>query len=227
MVRGRAVIRVGQVAAIAGSLGLLGCSTPRLAGVVRAEANEAYSQGEYETALSLFEELKRRDPHSARIRMEISRTLLAMGRANEAAAEAEVALRLEPDNDEYAQHYARAMADAGHEQELFTFLERRALESGDPGEYVRLGRFLADSGRADEAHAALLRAAELDRGQSVEPQLALAEFYRAIGDEAREAERLRAALYLDERNRLARERLIGLGYDPSASLATAPPEAID
>jgi len=202
-----------------------GCAGYDPSGVVRAEGHEAYAVGDYEAALERYEELKRRDPRSARARYEVAKALLALGRAQEAADEAELAVRLDPSKPAHVDLYAEALSAAGREETLFTFLQRRAAQRGEPGDYLRLGRHLLEHGRPDEAHEALLRAAELDGGESVEPQIALARFYREIGDEQREVERLRAVLYLQERNLEAIERLRALGYQPEAEIAVAPPEA--
>jgi cytochrome c-type biogenesis protein CcmH/NrfG len=107
---------------------------------------------------------------------------------------------------------------------LHKFLRGLAQDRGGVSDWVRLGRFTARMGDADGAEAALTTAATMDRGQTIEPQLALANLYRSIGATEREKERLRMALYLDPKNEAVMQRLRELGEIPGPSLVLQPTE---
>jgi hypothetical protein len=80
-------------------------------------------------------------------------------------------------------------------------------------------------GDADGAEHALLTAAKIDGGKTAAPQIALADFYRSIGDKKAEIVRLRNALYLDPKNPEIPKRLRELGEIPGPSLAMPPEES--
>ena len=69
-----------------------------------------------------------------------------------------------------------------------------------------------------------MTAARLDGGQTVEPQIALADFYLAAGDEEKAIRRLRMALGIDAENEIAIDKLRSLGEIPGPSFALTPEE---
>lgn len=214
----------GPVLIGAGLLVVGGCNSQRPLGVVRASGNDAYAAGDFQHAESEFREVVERHRESSLARYDLARTLSARGQHAAAADELEIAMRISPRTRLYADAYAEELHQAGRGEELDVFLRLRTTNDGRPADYLRLAKYSEALGSPDEAHEAYLRAAAVDGGTGVEPQLALADFYRRIGDEGAELRRLRAVLYLDPENEVAAARLREMGQVPGPTLAKAPPE---
>jgi len=212
------------------SAGLTGCESAKKAWstrtlpAVRAEGDRAYEQGRYEQALAEYEEVLERDPADWPTRVKAGKTLLILGRPEQAREELAIAYTLRPEDEEIVELYAQAMLEAGDEEDLFRVLRQRTVDRQSVDEYLRLGRYAAMSGDIDEAERALLTAARLDEGRNLGPQMALAEFYLGIGDEEAGLERLRMCLYLDPENVAIQDRIRALGKTPGPSFAIAPEE---
>lgn len=191
---------------------------------VRAAGNEAFARGDYPRALAEFTQLSNTHNYSPRARYDVGRTLYAMGRYDEAAAELEVAYLVDPKVPGLLEAMTDAFVAAGKHDELYAILQSRARQSGKVEDWLLLAESMQRVGSMDEAHSSLINAAIADGGESVEPQLRLAQFYRAIGDEDREMERLRAVMFIDPADESARMRLRELGITPGATLAIQPPE---
>lgn len=202
-----------------------GCEQTRDLSSIRAQGNQAFSEGRYERALELYGDYSDRRPQSARARYDMGRTLLALHKPLAASEELAVAHELEPDNMDTLDLYCRALLEADRPEELTALLSRTTMESNDPANYLLAARYLIELGSLDEAHDALLGAIRVDGGRSVEPQLALASFYRTIKDEDRELTRLRMVLYLDPGNERAAARIRELGYVPGPSFALEPTDS--
>lgn len=209
------------VLTLATAAGLSGCGQRPLS-MVRADANSHYFNGRFEQALPYNREFVDRKPSDAQGQYELGRTLMALNRHGEARQHLTVAYDLEPRNETYVEALAESMLNAGDAEALYAFLRRRVSESGRVEDHLRLGRFAHRLGNADEAHRAFLNAAEVDGGRTVGPQRTLAEFYRAIGDQEREVERLRMVLFFEPDNPQASVRLRELGHVPGPSLALPP-----
>lgn len=209
--------------AASAALVLSGCETqpnPTL----RAQAYDAYAVGNYELALARHREIAETYPQNARTRFDIGRTLTAMGRHADAADEFEIAHQLSPHNEEYFRALAEAQYAAGRHDRMIANLRRRAGDSGRPSDWIMLGDFQLRLGATDDALIAYRQAAGIDRGRTVEPQLALARFYRSIGDDRNEMVRLRSVLFIDAGNETATRRLRELGQVPGPGFAIQPPE---
>ncbi len=209
------------VLALAGISGLGGCGQRPLS-MVRADANAHYFNGRYEQALPYNSEFVDRKPSDAQGQYELGRTLLALDRPGDARQHLTVAYDLDPRNETYVEALAESMLRSGDSESLYALLRRRVSEQGRVEDHLRLGRFAHRLGNADEAHRAFLNAAEVDGGRTVEPQRTLAEFYRAIGDDDREVERLRMVLFFEPDNPQTGARLRELGYVPGPSFSLPP-----
>lgn len=211
--------------AAAALVGLTGCNRDtRTTADVRAAGNEAFARGDYATALAEFRLLSDEHVFSPRARFDVGRTLLAMGNARDAAAELEIAYRVDPAIPGLLETMTDAFVAAGRHDDLYATLQSRARQSGDIADWNRLGVAMQRVGSMDEADAAFRTAARIDGGKTAEPQLRLAQFYQSIGDEEREMQRLRAVMYIDPANESARQRLRELGITPGPTLAIQPPE---
>lgn len=199
-----------------------GCAAQRQLPMVRAAGNEAYWDGDYTRAFENYQEYVDRKPEDVQGRVDLGRTLLAMGRASEAREHLIVAYDREPQHPDLADLLARAMVEAGEPDRAEVFLSRRARDIGRWEDYMLLGRYNTLIGKPDEARVALVTAARLAGAERVEPQLALASLYRSVGDRPREIERLRMALWIQPENPAIATRLRELGEVPGPTLALPP-----
>jgi predicted Zn-dependent protease len=204
---------------------LFGCNTPRPLPTVQEQGDRAFRDGNYAMAREEYKEYSTRKPGEAAVELQLARTYLELGDPQEALFHAQQAYDLRPGDDEYIETYAQALLAAGRTDQVHRFLRNMAQDRGRVGDYIRLGRFAAKMGDADGAEHALTTAAVMDRGRTAEPQLALADFYRSIGDGEHEKERLRMALYVDPQNADVMQRLRAMGEIPGPSLALRPAEA--
>lgn len=204
-----------------------GCANARELSSVRASGNASYARGNYEQALVEYREYSDRRPQSAQGRYNLGRTLLTLDRPLAAGEELAIAHEVDPGNGRYLDLLCEALLRADRPGELVALLSRSTLESDDPADYLRQARYLIKLGSLDEAHDALIGAARVDAGRSVEPQIALASFYRTIKDEERELQRLRMTLFLDPANEAAANRIRELGFVPGPSFALEPSELLD
>lgn len=222
----RATTLAGLLAAAAFGAGLGGCSNQRALPMVHAAGNEAYQRGNYEQAIVEYKEYIERKPYDAHVRHNLAKAYLAAGEPQLAREHATVCHDIDPENTEYSATLAEAMLKTNDLDGLFAFLRSEAAERGRPADQILLGRYLAQVGTADEAEDAFLAAARIDRGQSVEPQWELANFYRSIGAADKETERLRMIIWLRPEDPEAMARLRELGKVPGPSYALPPAERV-
>ena len=79
-------------------------------------------------------------------------------------------------------------------------------------------------GNADEAQQALLTAAKLDAGKTINPQRALADFYGSVGDRERQVRRLRMAYHIEPANAELLREIRRVGEIPGPSFGIPPEE---
>jgi tetratricopeptide (TPR) repeat protein len=206
-------------------LALAGCNSPRPLIDIRADADEAFEAGQYDAALADYLLYVDRSPGDAAVQARLAETFLATNQPERAVEHAWRAYDLNPASDPIIETLALSMHKAEQSGELFQFLKEQTNTRGRVEDFLRLGRYSTDAGDADSAELAFKTAAELDKGRSLAPQLALAHFYRHIGDKEAELARLRMALYLDPINAEVNARLRELGEIPGPTLALRPTEA--
>jgi tetratricopeptide (TPR) repeat protein len=214
-----------SAAGLAVSFVLGGCASQRPLVEVRDDADKSFARGEYDRALSSYVEYVGRRPGDAEMQHRLAETLLVLKQPAQAVEHAWRAFDLDPSRDEHIETLAQAMAEAGQSADLYSFLRDQTQSRGRVTDYLRLGRYSAAGGDADSAELAFKTAAELDKGRTLAPQLALADFYRRIGDKPGEVSRLRMALYLDPGSPDINARLRELGEIPGPSFAIKPSEA--
>lgn len=217
----------GMIAAsvVVFSCGLLaGCSSSRPVGLLQRDGDRAMLQGAPSEAIPYYQEWVERQPQRAEAQHSLGLALLESGRPSEAVGPLTVAWDHEPDNDTYFRDMARSMRESGREASLIGTLRTNATEKGRMIDYLRLGQNLQELGLMDEAHEALKNAAAIDAGQTVKPQLALADFYNRLGRPADEVRRLRMAYSIDPENDEVVGRLLARDVVPGPSLAITPEE---
>lgn len=206
---------------------LSGCAKERSAGEIRESANNAYARGDYQMALAEWEEYARVHPVPLASDIGRGRALLALDRPGEAIIPLERVYRDDPQNEEKLELLIEALYSAGEHERLITLLRDRTRQPGTVKEYLRLGQYAQEIGDPDEAERALLAAARVDRGMSIEPQLKLAEFYHSVGDEEKALDRYAMALWFDYSNSQVAERIRALGETPGRTFVQVPREAVE
>lgn len=201
---------------------LAGCQTDRPIETVLVEGSAAFDEGDYVTAEADFTEYTERRPADHRGHFELGRTLLKLGEAKAASEHLWIAYDLKPDGEDYIDTLAFALFEADRIDDLYRLLTSRAADPGFTEDYLRLGRYAARLGDADQAEPALITAVQIDDGMSPEPLLALAEFYRSVGDEEKETRALIKAYRLDDENQQVVDRLRELGLTPGPTLTVEP-----
>jgi tetratricopeptide (TPR) repeat protein len=219
-------MRIARILALALVVPLVvGCSSQRPLPTVRERGDRAFEKGQFEQARVEYQEYVTRKPGEAAVELQLARTLLELDQPHDALTHAQEAFDLRPGEEEYIETYADALLGTQKTDQLYRFLRGLAQDRGQVNDYIRLGRFTARAGDADGAVQAFSTAARIDRGRTIAPQLAFAEFYREIGDTEHEKERLRMALSFDVKNPVVLGRLRELGEIPGPSLALTPAEA--
>lgn len=192
--------------------------------MVEASGERAYERGDYELAATEFGEVVDRRPGRWNARVELARALMALDKPAEAREHLEVAYTIQPENEEVLTLLADAMLASGDVGAMTRELRQRASTRNTVGDWMRLGIFLQRAGDFDEAERALLTAARLDAGRTIQPQMALASLYREAGDDAEALRRLRMALYLDPANEKVSEAIRSYGEIPGPTFAIVPIE---
>lgn len=209
-------------------MSLSGCAKrERSAGEIRESANRAYDRGDYPKALAEWDEYARIHPVPLASDLGRGKALLALERPGEAIIPLERVYRDDPRDDEKLQLLISAFYGAGEHERLIALLRDRTRQPGTVEEFLRLGQYAQEIGDPDEAERALLAAARVDRGLSVEPQLKLAEFYHGLGDTTNALERYAMALWFDYTNEQIAQRIRSLGETPGRTFVRVPREAVE
>lgn len=218
------VVSAVVITAVCGVM-LAGCGGQRPLWKVRQDADVAFGAKQYDSALADYQKYVDIKPNDPEAQHALGRTYLALGRPKEAREHLQIAYDVVPNNDTYIESYAQSLYEAKEPESLMTFLNRVANERGSVEDYMRLGRYAGRIGHADEAVQALITAARLDRGQNLEPQLALADFYRSVNDHQNEVKRLRYCMYLAPGDEGVLKRVRDAGQIAGPSFMLRPEEA--
>jgi len=202
-----------------------GCSTARPLPFVRTQGDKALDRENYQTAQIEFAEVVSRDPTDWRSRVKLATALEHLDDFPAMREQMAVAYDLRPDDPAILDQYCQSMLLARDNDALIRFLRDLSVSPGRVDDFIRLGYYAALTGDVDEAERALLTAARLDRGHSVEPQMALASFYAKLGDDDRALERLRMALFLAPGDESIMDAIRSYGEIPGPSYAVVPTES--
>lgn len=211
---------------LAASLG--GCSTAKKVkrtldlNELHIQAAIAEDEGDWRKAYDLWNEYVEQRPQSALAEFRLGQAEMQLGYVRDAVSHMRIAHDLQPGNIEYIEGLAEALVAAGDTEALMTLLRQTAEEGPDGSGYIRMGRYAQEAGLYDEAREAFELAIVNERGESVEPYLEMASFYRAIGDTDQEVHYLRMALWFDRTDANIKARLTELGMIPGPSLAIQP-----
>lgn len=203
------------------------CQSGRPVHVAYAEAEAAFEKGEFDLATPDYEYVIERRPGSVeakKSRVKLARCYLFADRPAMAREQLEAARTQYPDDPAILDLMADTVIEVGDAESLHETLTTIARERNQPEDWRRLGRAMAAAGDMDEAERAFQRAAIVDRGHTLESQLALARFYQDIGDDENALKRLRMALYIDPSNEEVRALIRDYGAIPGPTYAIRPAE---
>lgn len=207
------------------SITLIGCTSTRTLPRVKEVGDRNFRDKNWEAARTDYQEYVDRKPGEAEINAKLARCLVELGRAPEAINPAAAAYDAEPNKPEFIETFALALAESKRTDQLYRLLNGNCEARGSVSDFDRLGRFNLKLGDPDGAERAFKMAAKVDGGRTLEPQMALADFYHTIGDKTNEKRRLRMALSVDPSNPAIYGRLKDLGEIPGPSLQLRPEEA--
>ncbi len=213
----------GVVVCVALAMALAACG-PRPVNVVIASGDKAAEREQYQLAEAEYREAIDRRPGQWRARLGLAKVLLEQERYAEAQRELEVVYAVRPNDPEVLDLLGEAMVGSGDVERMTAELRHVAEDRQGVADWVRLGRLLNAAGDSDGARTALVTAAKLDKGQTIEPQLALADFYQSIGDGANALKRYRMALWIDLESEAARNGIRSMGEVPGPSFVLRPTE---
>lgn len=206
------------------ALTLTACSGQRALHMVEASGDRAMERSQYQLAADEYAEIVDRRPSRWDAHVKLARALLKLNRPLEAREHLEVAYAQRPNNEEVVDLLATAMLESGDIASLTRELRDRAENSGAVSDWVRLGIFLLRAGDLDASETALLTAAQLDRGRTIQPQMGLARLYGRAGDENKALNRLRMALYIEPDNPEIQQAIRSYGRIPGPTFAIPPIE---
>lgn len=216
-------IRIAIIGAALLSVGAC-TSSQRSIYSVEQSAEEAYGTGQYQLAAREYAEVVQRRPGKTSTRIKLAETYLALGEPAKAREHLEIAYTIWPRDERVINNLVRAMVDSGDAPAATKLLQNHADRYGTVTDYIRLGKAYTVAGDYDRAERSLVMAAQLDRGQSDAPQVALAEMYQQAGDPDRALERWRMALYANPYNQKASEAIRSAGHIPGPTFAIPPTE---
>lgn len=201
-----------------------GCENAR---PFREAGDRALMREDFAAAASNYEQFLAINPGDAGIMLSLGRAYLGLNRPHDAARILAVAAGMRPRDNATQDAYATALLRSNRHDELIRYLRTRATEQSDVSDWIRLGRFAAETGDADLARQALITAARIDRGRTTAPQLALHDFYTSIGDTENAYARLRMAYAIDPRDDGVIARMERAGYRATPRFALPPAERND
>jgi thioredoxin-like negative regulator of GroEL len=214
------------VAVVCGVIGamLAGCGTNRPMPLIKRDAEHYYATKQWDKAQKDYAEFLGRKPDDNEVRFMLAKSLLNDGKAKEALPHLVTALDVEPLRDDIVDTLALAYFEADEREALTAFVNRIASERGRPIDYIRSARYAQALGHPDEAQTALLTATRIDAGRSFDVQLALADFYKTVGDRGKMVQRLRYAYFLNPENPQLQRSIREAGEVPGPTFGLVPEE---
>ncbi|MBX3384963.1 MAG: tetratricopeptide repeat protein [Phycisphaeraceae bacterium] len=195
----RRLLPIG-VAAVLVILTLVTAGCQRSAFAVRESGERAYAEGDYALAAAEFEDYLDRKPGNPHVTHQLGKSYLKLNRTAEARERLLVAYSMRPEDDEVFESLCEGLFADRKLEELNRVLRQRAIDRGRMTDYLLIAEYAERTGDRDEAQRALLTAAKVDGGFSLEPQLELAKLYIRAGDRERAIERLRMAYFVEPTN---------------------------
>ncbi|MBI1336349.1 MAG: hypothetical protein GC164_05245 [Phycisphaera sp.] len=121
-------------------------------------------------------------------------------------------------SSEILDNLAEALYQQQEYAKLTTFVNNWATQRGGSDDYLRAAKYLALSGDADGAEIAYAKAARFAAADDDKPYLAMAEYYRGLGDKKSEILSLRRAYTINPQRETTAARLRELGLVPGPTI---------
>ncbi len=222
-------IRVLSVSLMVVSLSLMGCQAggQRAVHMVQKSGDDAYKIGQYEKAATEYREVLERQPGYWWTRMDLARAYLDGGNAAAAREQMEIVYTIKPNEHGVLDLLAETMIESADVEAMAGELRRQAEERQTVSDWLRFGAFMHKANDNDESEQAFLTAARIDKGMTLGPQMALANLYRDLGDQAAALDRYRMALYIKPNDKKIQEQIRNFGEVPGPSYALVPAERGD
>jgi arylsulfatase A-like enzyme/Flp pilus assembly protein TadD len=150
---------------------------------------DAYAAGDFAAALESFTKLVELDPHNPQARVFRARTLMNLGRIDEAAAEYLRVTEIDPTNSTPYFHLGNMAQDLGRLDDALTYYGKALdLTPGSPEALANIGSILFEKGLSDSAERVLGRALKHDPQNRIATlNLGLVYSARGARDEALKA----------------------------------------
>lgn len=191
----------------------------------QVEGDTAMQTMRYDDAVAAYSrslELNPGDPH---VRAQLGRAYMKAGRPLEASEQFRIAVSQQLGNDACLDELCDALLAAGKHDDLYGLLRTNCADRGSVGDFIRMGRYSHRMGDGDTARTSLLAAARIDGGKTVGPQIALYDFYAAIGDRASASRRLRMAYFIDPKSTDVVSRIQQSGEIPGPTFGLVPSDS--
>ncbi len=210
------------------SLGLLtlgGCGARSLV-AVRDAGDQHYRYGEFDAALTDYQEYIDRNPGNAHVHQMMGNTYAKLGKTGLGCEQLKVAHTIRLEDDEVFADLCACLYSDKKLDDLNRVLRERTIGRGRMQDWALLASYAEKLGDQDEAQRAWLTAAQVDGGRSAIPQLGLAKLYLKVGDKTRARKRIAMAYYCDPSNAEVNQLVRQMNEIPGPTYGMVPEEQI-
>jgi len=205
-------------------LPLPGCQTNAM---LREKGYAAINQQDWADARDHFAQAVQQQPNDGIAHYYLGLAELRLGDPLAAQLALERAYTLRKDDpalrDRILDRLGDALYEQGEYEKLDGFLGDIANQTTDPKDHLRHARYLVRIGDNDAAQLAYRKAAYFAPDGDAGPMLAIAAFYKAIGDQPNQRRALQYAYWINPDAPGLTDRLRDVGVVPGPTAAAEPP----
>lgn len=216
----RSFALLGLIAA-AGVAG--GCAQRSLV-AVRESGDHHYKQGQYDAALTDYQEYIQRSPGKAEVHQMLGNTYVKLGETGLGREQLLMANAMRVEDDAIFADMCEALYIDKQYDDLNRVLRQRTVDRGRMQDWALLATYSEKLGDRDEAQRAWLTAAKVSDGRAVDPQIGLARLYMQVGDLERARKRASMAYWLEPSNPNVQALVMELKEVPGPTLGVMPTE---
>lgn len=209
-------------ATLTAALLLTGCSNNPAA--YKSKGDTYFDAGQNQIAIENYEEYLNQRAGDEAARYNLSQAYMRINQPAKAADNLRILHTQSPRNGDYTEALAEALLAADRRDELYRLLKSEAVEQQTMEDWLRLGRFALKLGDKDTALVAFLAAAKVDGGKSWQPQIALYDYYRSMGQRPEAVRRLRMAAWVAPMNAEVTKRIAESGEVTGPTFPLRPTE---